>query len=264
MHLKINGFEMAFTSQGEGKPLLFVHGFPLNRQLWRPQVEALSRVAHVIAPDLRGHGESQAVPGEHSLELFAEDLNALLDALHVKERVVLCGLSMGGYIAFEFYRRYTTRVDALVLTATRATADTKEGRAAREQMAALVRQEGIASIVEGMTTRLLSPNTIQTHKSLVDSVRQMMNEVSIEGVLGDLWAMKNRPDSTPTLRTITVPTLILHGEEDQIVPQEEARRMAQLIPQAQFIRIPQAGHLPNLEQPEAFNRALQDFIQSLP
>ncbi len=264
MRRKINGFVMAFTRKGSGRPLLLVHGFPLHRQLWRPQIEALSRVAQVIAPDLRGHGESQAAPEAFSMALFAEDLNALLDALQVKEKVVLCGLSMGGYIVFEFYRRYAERVAGLVLTATRAAADTEAGKTARDQMAALVRQEGIAPVVEALSTRLLSPKTLQTRRELVESVRQMMSHISAHTAIGDLAAMKHRADSTPMLPTITVPTLILHGAEDQIVPLEEAKQMARSIPKAQFISLPDAGHLPNLEQAERFNRALQEFILSLP
>lgn len=262
-YLWVNGFQMAYSEAGQGMPLLFVHGYPLNRALWIAQFAALGDKAHLLAPDLRGHGDSQAVPGPYSMDLFADDLAVFLDAMGISEPVVFCGLSMGGYIAFAFFRRYPQRLRGLVLTATRATADTPEGRQARDQAAVLARQRGIAAIAESMVERLLSPRTRQEKPHLVEQVRQIMLRTSLEGILGDLVALKERPDSTPTLAHITVPTLILPGSDDALIPLSEAQAMAQAIPGATLQVIPGAGHLPNLEQPEAFNAALSAFLDQL-
>ncbi len=213
MQITVNGFSMAYSDLGQGPPLLFVHGFPLNRQLWQPQLEGLSDVARVIVPDLRGHGDSQAAPGPYSMDLFADDLNAFLDALGIQEKIVLCGLSMGGYVAFAFYRKYAQRLRGLILTATRAAADTPQGRDGRDQMMATAREKGVAAIAESMLPKLLAPQTYSTRPELVERARSITLGVSLEGVLGDLAALKNRPDSTPTLAQIDVPTLLLHGAE---------------------------------------------------
>lgn len=259
MQLTVNGFSMAYTEAGQGVPLLFVHGFPLNRTLWQPQLEGLAGVAQVIAPDLRGHGDSQAIPGPYSMELFADDLNLFLDALGVQEKIVLCGLSMGGYVAFAFYRKYAHRLRGLILTATRPAADTPLGRAARDQMMATAREKGVAAISESMLPKLLAPQTYQTRPDLVEQVRSITLGVSLEGVLGDLAAMKERPDSTPTLAQIDVPTLILHGAGDQIIPLSEAEAMRDGIRGSRLVVAQEAGHLPGLENAKAFNEAVNIF-----
>jgi pimeloyl-ACP methyl ester carboxylesterase len=254
---------MAYTDSGQGIPLVFVHGYPLNRQMWKPQVQGLSDVARVLAPDLRGHGESQAVPGPYSVDLFADDLAAFLDALGVRQKIVLCGLSMGGYIVFAFYRKYAARLAGLILTATRAAADTPQARLARDQSAELARQQGVHAIVDAMLPKLVAPATSQTRPELVERARQIMAATSLEGILGDLVALKERPDSTPTLAEITVPTLLLPGAEDQIIPLQEAKAIHAAIQGSVLEVIPEAGHLPNLENPAVFNAAIRAFLKSL-
>lgn len=259
----INGFSMAYTDQGQGKPLLLVHGYPLNRQMWAPQILGLSRVARVIAPDLRGHGDSEAVPGPYSMELFADDLAALLDSLEIQQKVICCGLSMGGYAVFAFQRKYPERIAALILTATRAADDTPQARAARDQAAELARRNQLDQIFEGMLPKLLSEGNYHENPELVEQVRSIMRNTSQEGVLGDLAGLKDRPDSRPSLPDIKVPTLILHGADDRIVPVTEAKEMLVSIPNSQLQIIPAAGHLLNLEQPEIFNRAVIGFLSTL-
>jgi len=251
---------MVYTDAGLGAPLLFIHGYPLNRQLWDPQVEELSQLARVLAPDLRGHGESQAVPGPYYMETFADDLNAFLDALNITQPVVVCGISMGGYIAFAFFRKYASRMAGLILTATRSTADSQEARIGRDQAVAIARERGVAAIAETMLPRMLSPKTYERKPELVDQVRRIMNHTSLEGVLGDLIGMKQRADSTPLLSQINLPTLILAGADDQIIPLREAQSMQALIPGARLEVIPEAGHLLNLENPVAFNQVIGNFL----
>jgi 3-oxoadipate enol-lactonase len=263
MYIQLKDFSMAYTDAGQGPPLLFVHGYPLSRGLWEPQIEALTDVVRILAPDLRGFGDSQSVPGPYSMELFADDLNAFLDALGIVEPVVICGLSMGGYVTFAFYRKYAHRVRGLVLTSTRAAPDSPEGMARRDQAAAEAIQEGVASVVDGMLPRLFAPQTLKNRPDLVERASAIMASASLQGVVGALNAMKERPDSTPILGRIAVPTLVVHGAEDSIVPLEEARQMADAIPGARIEVIPDAGHLLNLENPAAYNRVLRQFLGSL-
>jgi 3-oxoadipate enol-lactonase len=263
MNINLDDFHMAYTDAGQGVPLLFIHGYPLSRQLWQPQVDGLADVARILAPDLRGHGDSSATPPPYSMELFADDLNAFLDAIGITQPVVICGLSMGGYVAFAFYRKYAQRMAGLILTATRAAADSLAARAARDQSAADARQKGVESIAEGMLPRLLSPRAFQEKPNLVTGLRKIMLSVSLEGVLGDLAGMKERPDSTPLLEGIRLPTLLLPGADDQIIPLQEAEAMRAAIPGARLQVIPNTGHLPNLENPVAFNQAVREFLKEI-
>jgi pimeloyl-ACP methyl ester carboxylesterase len=267
MYVNVQGLGMAYSDAGKGVPLLFVHGYPLNRKLWGPQLEDLSTAARTLAPDLRGHGDSQAMPGPYSMDLFADDLNAFLDALGIRQPVIICGLSMGGYVAFAFYRKYAPRVAGMILTATRAAADTPEARAGRDQSMVTARQQGARAIVEGMLPKMLSPKTFAGQPELVSRVREIMLNTSLEGVLGDLEGLKKRPDSTQTLREIRVPVLLLPGEDDVIVPLHEAEEMFSILrasnPGAFLEVIPGAAHLPNLENSAVFNQSVRRFVTSI-
>jgi len=266
MRIQTNNFSMAFEARGEGLPILFIHGYPLNSRMWEPQLAELSRVAQVIAPDLRGHGQSEPSPGHWSLpepytmDSLAADCVALLDALHITRPVVVCGLSMGGYVSFAIWRQYPERVAALILAATRASADSPEGQAKREAAIELARQGGPKAIAESMLPLMLSPKTYATQPELVARVMSIMLETSVNGIIGALMGMKIRPDSTPILTSINVPTLILHGADDQIIPLDENQALRDAIDGARLEIIPEAGHLLNLEQPERFNTALRDFL----
>ncbi len=263
MKIQINGYEMNYRASGQGWPVLLIHGYPLNSRLWQPQLDGLAGAARLIAPDLRGHGNSQTVPGPYSMDLLADDCAALLDALHIHEPVVVDGLSMGGYIAMAFARRHPERLAGLVLTATRAGADSEAGKAGRDQAAAQARQQGVGAIVEAMLPKLLAPDNFQNRPDLVAEARAIMSNTSLEGVLGDLAGMKARPDSTESLKQVRVPTRIILGAEDQIIPQAEGRAMLSALPDAGMDVVPGAGHLVNLEQPEAYNELLRDFVLSL-
>lgn len=254
---------LAYQDSCSGLTLLLIHGFPLNSTLWESQLEDLSDVARVLAPDLRGHGLSGTGAERYSMALMAEDCMRLIEAVGVQEPVVVCGLSMGGYVAFEFLRRYPDWVGGLILVSTRAGADSAEGKAGRDRMADQVREEGATVLVESMLPKLLAPETYEDDQELVDFVSDMIESTSADGAIGALEAMKRRPDSTPMLSEITVPTLIIHGEEDQIIPVSEAETMLDQIPNAELAIISGAGHLPNLERPNEFNEEVWLFLDRL-
>lgn len=259
---KYDDFTMAYQDTCDQQVLLLIHGFPLDSAMWELQMQDLADVARVIAPDLRGHGRSDSVPGPYSMELFSKDIAGLLDYLSIDQPVVVCGLSMGGYIALDFYRRYPERVAGLILTATRAAADSEEGKAGRSKSVAIVEAEGTESIIAGMLPKLMAPDSYKDDE-LVDFVKEIIEGTSVEGMIGALQAMRDRPDSTSTLAKIAVPTLIIHGEADQLIPIAEAEAMYRAIEEAEMVVIENAGHLPNLEQPDIFNDAVVDFLEEL-
>lgn len=261
MRLSLPGFTMAYDDRGRGLPLLFIHGYPLNRTLWEPQIDDLSYTTRVLTVDLRGHGESDPMPGPYPMDLLADDCISLLDALGITTPIVICGLSMGGYVTFAFYRRYAARVAGLILTATRAGADSSESKANRDKSAVLAQEKGADVIAEAMLPRLLSPKTLTARPDLVDRVRKIMRGISVDGIVGDLTGMRDRLDSTPLLTQINIPTLIIYGADDQIIPLSEVEFMHQAIINSELKIIPDAGHLPNLEQPELFNQVVKEFTK---
>lgn len=263
MRINANNLALDYSDNGGGIPLLLIHGYPLSRALWEPQVTGLADAARVLALDLRGHGSSDPVPGPYSISVLADDCRGFLDALGITRPVVLGGLSMGGYVVFEFYRKYPQRIAGLILAATRAGADSPEAKASRDKAATTARDKGVSAIVETMLPKMLSPKSYQTRPELVTRVRKMMTSTSFAGVVGDLAAMRDRTDSTALLAQIDKPTLILHGADDQLIPPAEAQVMSAAIPSARLHILPDAGHLLNLEQPEAFNDAVRRFLISV-
>jgi pimeloyl-ACP methyl ester carboxylesterase len=256
-------FTMAYQDSCDQMPLLLIHGFPLNSAMWEPQLEDLADLARVIAPDLRGHGHSESVPGPYTMAMLANDCASLLDHLGIDIPVVVCGMSMGGYVALEFYRRYPQQVAGLILVATRAGADSPEGKANRDKLADAVRREGVGAAISAMLPKLMGPQTYGDDPELVEIVTEMMKATSVEGAVGALMAMRERPDSTATLAEIDVPTLIIHGADDAIIPVSEAEAMQAAIQNAQLVVIPAAGHMVNLEQADAFSDAVADFLDAL-
>lgn len=260
MRRVVNNFSMDYEDHGKGIPLVFVHGFPLSRRMWQPQLSGLSDIARIITMDLRGHGDSEAKPGPYSMELMADDLISLLDVLNINERVILCGLSMGGYVVFSSFRKYRERIAGLILTSTRAGADSQEGKLQRDQTVSKVESDGKEPVIEGMLPKLMAPATYEQKPDLVNMVRDIMLSISTEGMVGDLIAMRDREDSVPLLNAIDIPTLIIHGTEDQIIPVTEAEKMEAGIPNSRLRVLPSAGHLPNLEQPVLYNQEVSRFL----
>ncbi|MYG40945.1 MAG: alpha/beta fold hydrolase [Nitrospira sp. SB0677_bin_15] len=262
MKARINDIDLAYSEEGQGLPVVFLHAFPLNRTMWASQVAALSDRYRVVTIDLRGHGESDAPMWRYTLDQFAEDVSGLLENLGIT-RATFVGLSMGGYILFALYRTHPELFHALVLADTRATADTPDARTARFSMAQIAYRRGASVIADLMLPKLLSPAACEHRADLQDQLRTIIAGNQVSGIVGDLMAMEERPDSTPLLRTISVPTLVIAGEEDLASPPEEVESMAARIPGATFVRIPQAGHLSNMENSSAFNKAILSFLTSV-
>lgn len=258
MKVNVNDVEIFYRDEGAGLPILFVHGFPLDGALWQPQLADLADEYRVIVPDLRGFGDS-APSAEVTMERYADDLCVLLEELDV-DHVVLAGLSMGGYVAFAFYRKYPDRIRGLVLVDTRAQPDSDEARKNRAATAERVREKGTSALADEMFEKLLAPATLADKPDVVRTVYTMMARQPQEGIVLALHAMAGRPDSHPLLGEISEPTLVVVGAEDTVTPVEDAEAMVDAIPGAKLVVIPEAGHLPNLEQPEVFNQAVREFI----
>jgi pimeloyl-ACP methyl ester carboxylesterase len=254
-----SGLELAYDESGDGTPLLFIHGWPHNRTLWAGQMIGLAGGARCIAPDLRGFGESTVSP-PWSIDQYADDLAEFLHVLGVS-RAIVCGLSMGGYIAFSMFRRHRPLVEALILTSTRATADTDDGRARREKLIAFVNDHGVAPLASRQLPAMVGETTLQTRPEITEQLRELMAGAPREGVTGALRAMADRHDSTDLLGEIDVPTLVINGEEDTFTPTEEMREMASRIPPADFVTIPESGHVCAFEQPVLFNMYVRGFVE---
>jgi pimeloyl-ACP methyl ester carboxylesterase len=262
MKAQVNGIQLAYTDDGRGLPLVFLHAFPFNRTMWEPQRARLAGRFRVITVDLRGHGESDAPLWRYTLDLFADDLKALLDHLAIPQ-AVLIGLSMGGYLLFACYRKFPERITGLVFCDTRAEADKPEAAAWRYALAQKVSRQGPSAVAEEMGPKLLAPMSYQTKPDLARQVRAISDGAPMSGIVGDLMAMAERPDSIPLLKHIACPTLVLVGEHDALTSVEENKRIADGIVGARFQVIPEAGHLSNLEQPEIFSDAVLNFAVSL-
>lgn len=262
--VRVDGGDLAVEIRGTGPALVFVHGFPLDRSMWRHQMAGFGRWQR-IALDLRGFGHSAGHGGGPAANLarHADDVAAVLDALGVR-RAVLCGLSMGGYVLFEFWRRHADRVRALVFADTKAEADSAEGKRGRDELAAVAHHEGTAAVAERMLPRMLAAATAAAQPELVTAVREMAGRASVEGVVAALAAMRDRADSRELLAGIGVPTLVVGGAEDALTPPAVMRALTDGIAGAQFVAVPAAGHVAPLEQPLAVNRVLSDFLEGLP
>ena len=255
--------ELAIEVRGEGPPLLFVHGFPLDHTMWRHQVAALSRYKR-IAPDLRGAGGSAtSLPADgYSLARYADDLVAVLDACGC-DTAAVCGLSLGGYVVFELLRRHPERVRAVILADTRPDADSAEAKRGRRELAVVAERDGPEGVIERLLPRLLGPATRASQPEVAEQVREMARRWSVPALIGALRVLGDRPDSQETLRAVRVPALVVVGSDDEMAPPPVAEAMARLMPRSQFHVVPAAGHLAPLEQPLATSRVLSDFLAAL-
>lgn len=263
----VRGIDMAYEDTGDARGdagvVVLLHGYPLNRSMWREQLEELRGRYRVVAPDFRGHGETGLSDEPRAtMETLAEDVGALLDALGI-ERVALGGLSMGGYVALAFYRLYAARVRALVLADTRATPDTEEARRAREESARKALAEGMGAIADAMLPKLLASATLREQPEVVARVRAMITATRPEGAASALRGMAVRSNQTDLLAQIDAPTLVLVGSEDALTPRADAEAMHRAVEGSRLESIAGAGHLSNIERPREFNRALSDFLRAL-
>jgi len=260
MKARIRGAEIAYDVRGQGPALLLLHAFPLGLAQWGEQARALSGAFQVVRFDARGFGGSPPGDGLLTMERIADDAAGLLDHLQIGAATV-CGLSMGGYAAFAFVRNHSTRLRGLVLADTKASADSDQARRVRAEQADKVRKEGTAAIVDSVLPKLLGKTTHETRPTVVARVRELILPNPPRGVTDALAGLAARADSTPTLRQIRVPTLVVCGEEDAITPPAEAEALQAGIAGSALEMIPKAGHLSNLEAPDAFNRVLEAFLR---
>lgn len=241
--------------------LLLIHGFPLDATLWSEQVEGLSADARILAPDLRGFGaDRRPLPEVMTMEAHAEDLRDLLDEQGV-DRVVLCGLSMGGYVAMAFLERWPERVAGLILAHTRASVDDEAGRQARMELVHEVTERGMERLARGMVGGLLTPRTMQRHPELVERVRAMIARQQPEAAAASALGMAQRMDRHATLRKVRVPALILVGEHDRLMPPHTAEPMREAMPHADLVMLPETAHLGCLEFSMGFNGAIHRWLK---
>jgi pimeloyl-ACP methyl ester carboxylesterase len=260
--VSVGDSQLAVVEQGQGVPLLLVHGFPLDHSMWEFQIRELAGHCRVIAPDLPGFGASSPLTREvQRMEDFADALAGLLDQLGVTEPIVFCGLSMGGYIAWQFWRRHTSRLRGLILCDTRAAADAPEVAEQRRVNAERVLREGPGFFAQMMLGRLFAPRNAQESSPIFTKIRDVMLATPPQSIAAALRGMAERPDARGWLPEIHLPCLIIVGEEDALSPPAEMQQIANAIPGAQMVTIPSAGHLAPLEHPQAVNAAIREFLR---
>ncbi len=253
--------ELKHEEAGKGFPLILIHGFPHNRSLWADQLFGLCDRCRVIAPDLRGFGQSPPT-GPWSMESFADDIAELMERLDI-ESAVIGGLSMGGYVAFEFLRKYGERVNSLILANTRPGADSDEGKMKRRDMQRVAQTGGAIAVADAQIMGMVGKTTRESHPEIVQRMHAMMESAPVEGIVGALEAMMNRRDSTPMLADISVPVLIVTGEEDALISPKESRAMHEAIPHSTLAIIPKVGHVSNVEDHIEFNSVTRNFLASV-
>jgi pimeloyl-ACP methyl ester carboxylesterase len=265
-HLALPDIRLAVHTRGRGRPMLLLHAFPLDHRMWTAQ-EPLADHLRLIMPDQRGFGGSHSSTGPASIEQLADDAVAILDALHIDEPAIVCGCSMGGYVAQHVAIRHPARVHAVVLVDTKLEADTPEARAARADLAGSVRRLGTEIVAEAMVPRLLAPVTeaseIPRRREIEALLRGLINEQPVSTIVAALSALAARPDMTDAMRECCVPALLVVGADDQITPPACLVRAEEIIPEARLLIVPHAGHMTPLETPAVFNAAVLEFLREV-
>ena len=257
------GIAVGYDDVGSGNVVALLHPFPFDRSMWAPQIAELSKTYRAIAPDTFGFGESGMPPKAWSMESMADLLNRFFDGLKLAEPFVLGGLSMGGYIALAFAKKYSKRLRGLILADTRADADDKEAKAKRSEAMELVRSQGVEALMEGMRPRVLCDATRNSKPEVVQAIREIASKQKPEAVIAALAALRDRPDSLKDLPFFDFPVQVIVGEEDATTPMELAETMADYLPNVTFDSLPNAGHLSNRETPEAFTAAVLRWLEDL-
>ena len=260
--IKSGDAEIAYWALGDGAPVVLLHPFPANHEFWQPVTQTLATHYRLILPDLRGHGESEVGEGPATMEKHAADIARVMDAADIG-RAPLIGVSIGGYVLFEFWRKNRGRVAALGLCNTKAPADNTEARAGRLQAANDVLERGTEPFFESMIPRLLGRTTRETRPDLVDGALRMMRQMSPADVAQVQRGMAERPDSVETLKTMNVPTLLVTGDEDISTGVNEAELMHQHIAGSQLRVIPKAGHYSPWERSDSASILLRQFLDGL-
>jgi pimeloyl-ACP methyl ester carboxylesterase len=256
--LQLNDTTLFVETAGKGTPLLLVHGFPLDHQMWSAQFDYFSTKHQVIALDLRGFGRSGKVTSHQlTMRQLADDCAAVLEKLQINQQVIFCGLSMGGYVAWEFFKRHRDKLDRLILCDTKAIADDVETARGRNLMAEHVLSQGLTALAESMLPRLLGPTA---SAELQQQLRDKILDNDPRSIAAAMRGLAIRDDHTPLLNKIDLSTLVICGEQDVISTPEEMRAFAAKIPQATFAAIAGSGHMAPMENPAEFNRELATFI----
>lgn len=258
--IRVGSINLAYVERGSGPVVLLVHGFPLDHSMWAGQIEALSVRHRVIAPDLRGFGQSEDQDEKTTMRQFADDLANLLDALDIFEPVNLCALSMGGYIAWQFWEHHRDRLKRLILCDTRAASDTPEGALGRLALAKTVLAEGALPVADSMLPKLFATQSLESGAAYVGATKEVMASTRPTTIAAALRGMAERPDMTAELPNIEFPALLICGEHDVITPVDEMRDVAKAMPNATFHVIYGAGHMSPLERPERVNHLILDFL----
>jgi pimeloyl-ACP methyl ester carboxylesterase len=259
-HALLHGHDIYYEESGNLTPVIMLHGFPLSSEIWAPIREPLAETCRIVTPDLRGHGFSAKPAGNYSMDTLAEDVGALADHLGF-ERFILGGHSMGGYIALRFAAGNRDRLSGIILVDTRAAPDTDEGKAKRLSAIEKIRHEGPGAFLDGFVPSLLGETTRADNPALIDRVRQIASRVPDHVLAACLKGMMDRPDSRELLPNLGVPALVVVGEEDTLTPPDSAREMARLLPDAELVVIPSAGHTPSLEAPDATAKAIAEYMR---
>jgi len=259
--LNIRGIQLYYDDKGSGQPIDFVHGHPFNHTMWKYKIDHFSKEYHLIMPDLRGYGRTEVTPGRVMLDEMALDILHLLDALQIQQ-AVLCGLSMGGQIVLDFYRLFPHKVKALIIVDSDARGETPESYQQRMEKAATIQKVGMKQHTDDTIHQYIAPASVK-NTPVYTHLYEMMSTTSAEGAAAAHKGRGQRRDHLPFLPHIHVPALIIVGEEDFFTPEPIARLMSDAIPDAQLAVIPGAGHLPNMEKPEEFNKIVYSFLKKL-
>lgn len=262
--IKIDNLCVSYNDSGtdNAETIIFLHGFPLNKSMWDRQADALKNKYRVIAYDIRGHGNSEAGIDEFFIELFVNDLVQLMNALKI-DKAVLCGLSMGGYIALSAIEKYPHRFEALVLSDTQCMADTPEAKEKRLKTIEHIKEKGVENYADESLKMLFAPESFITNKEEIISVKEMIINTSKQSLFNTLIALSERKETCSSLQDIEVPVLIMAGKEDKITPPDVARMMHEKIQNSALNIIEHAGHLANMENPDEFNYQLEHFLDQV-
>lgn len=259
--VSLEGRPTRYLESGSGRPLVFIHAFPLNAEMWRPQLERVPHGWRSLAPDLRGFGGT-GTGGSPALTMadHAGDVLGFLDALEIRDAAI-AGLSMGGYIAFALFRLAAPRLRGLILADTRPQPDSSEGLRHRRALLELLHAKGVAAVADDLLPKLIGETSRRERPHVGASVRALIAAATPDAIDAAVHALMARPDSTPDLDRIRCPTLVIVGEEDTITPPADAEMMHDRIHQSTLVMLPKAGHLSNLEAPDAFGAAIENFLQ---
>lgn len=263
INIKLDKATICYDDMGNGEiPLIFIHGFPFDKSSWLNQLNYFKSSHRVIAYDIRGFGQSTDGEEKLSINLFADDLIKFMDGLEISKAIV-CGLSMGGYILLNAVDRYPERFEAIILCDTQCIADTTEGKEKRKLAISEIEKDGLNNFATDFVRKIFCEQTFKNKIQLTECIREIILATAPQTITGTLNALAERSELCTTLNEIKIPVLILCGKEDQITPPTQSEAMLSIIPNAKLKLIEDAGHMSNLEQPETFNRNLNEFISDL-